>query len=472
MNMTDKNIVDKIKEDELLRRIFEFAQKFACNLYLVGGAVRDLFEGKISLDRDLIIEGMTSKLFSEQLAEFLDATFIELDSENGIYRLVMRDKINFIDIADLIGDTLEDDLKRRDLTINSIAVNLKTFEIIDLNNGIKDFKKGIIRHISFENFLDDPLRFLRIFRFQAMLGFEIDKDLKDFVKKNGYLVKKSAQERITYELMKLFSGKFVDKALLEMDFCGLLEEILPIFKEVKKVPENSHHHLDLFHHSIETVRRVQILYEKSEKEVKEHLEKVDFGGFSRLAHLKLSAFLHDIGKPQTWTIIEGRHRFIKHDEIGSKLAIDILKDLKFSKKQIKYISLMIKNHIYPANVVSCENPTEKIFMRFVRKMQENSSDVILLSMADRLSARGVEITDKILNDNINGLKKLLKFYFETLEIQEPLPKLLDGKEIMKILNLSPCKKLGEIIEQLKEAQISGEILTKEDAINFVKNVTI
>ena len=145
-----------------------------------------------------------------------------------------------------------------------------------------------------------------------------------------------------------------------MDKIGLLEKLFPVIKDVKKVPPNTHHHLDLFNHSVEVVNQIQLLYESSSEDIKTHLEKKDFGGASRLGHLKLAGFLHDIGKFSTWTIEEnGRHRFIKHDDVGAKMAQTILKNMLFSKKQIEYISNQIKLHIYPSSVLQAPNLSEK-----------------------------------------------------------------------------------------------------------------
>ena len=214
---------------------------------------------------------------------------------------------------------------------------------------------------------------------------------------------------------------------------------------------------------------MQNLYNSASDEVKEHLDKIDFGGFSRLAHLKLAAFMHDIGKFSTWTIEEGKHRFIKHDDVGAKLAIKFLKNLHLSNKQIDYISMMIKYHIYPSHVMNSPQITEKIMMRFVRKMGDNSIDDIILAQADRLSARGPEITDAIVENNITYLNMLLRFYLETRETLKPLPKLLTGNDVMQLLNIKPSRELGEIIDALHEAQLSGDVLTKNHAIEFVKN---
>lgn len=463
-------IIKKIQNDKIINLIKKHSQN--AEIYLVGGALRDFYLDNENFDKDIIVNKTEAKTFAQKLANSLKATFIQLDEENKIYRLILKDKINCIDIANPIGETIEEDLKRRDLTINSIAINLNTLEMIDINNGINDLKAKKIRHISEKNFIDDPLRLLRVYRFQSLLGFNLDKELIKIVAKHASKIHKSALERINYELLKLFSGNYSAKTLEEMDKAGLLAEILPMSIDLKKVPPNLHHHLNLFSHSIEVVEQIQEIYEKSDSEVKKHLQKIDFGGSTRLAHLKFAGFLHDIGKPDTWTIEEdtGKHRFIKHDDIGSKMSVNFLKKHKFSKKQTDYIAKMIKYHIYPSHVVSAPEINDKIYMRFIRKMENEVIDVIILAMADRLSARGIEITDEIVKKNIDNLKLLLDFYLSIKDTLKPLPKLLSGEEIMEILNIKPSKELGEIIKSLKEAQLSSEITTKDDAINFIRKM--
>ena len=179
-----------------------------------------------------------------------------------------------------------------------------------------------------------------------------------------------------------------------------------------------------------------------------------------------------MGKFSTWTIDKdtGRHRFIKHDDAGAKLVKPILKNLCFSNKQITYISEMIKNHIYPSQLMTSQDVNEKAMTRYLRKLEDNVIDNIILAKADRLSARGEVITDEIIESNIRNLDKLLEFYFSSLETLAPLPKLLDGNDVMQILNIKPSPKLGEILNTLHEAQLNGEVNTKEEAVAYIKNL--
>lgn len=459
-------IINKIKNDELLNIIIK---NFDEEIYLVGGSVRDFLMDKASYDRDLIVCGVEARDFSIRLAEFFDAVFVPLDEENKIYRVVLPDKINYFDITNPLENSIEKDLARRDLTINAIAVNLKTAEVIDLFGGIEDIKNKRLNSISEQNILDDPLRILRAFRFMSVLGFELSEELSGQIQKHITLISKPAVERVNYELMKLFGGKFAIDALVGFDKAGGLELIFPFVKELKQVPPNTHHHLDLFHHSLETMRQIQMLYEESCTEVTSHLEEIVFGAHPRLSFLKFAAFIHDIGKFSTWTIEEetGRHRFIKHEDIGARLAVPYLKKMNFSNKQIDYITCLIKNHMYPSQVIAAPELNEKVMMRFVRKMEDNAIDVILLAMADRFSARGAFVTDEMVNENISGLNKLLNFYLSVKDTLEPLPKLLSGNDIMQLLNIPPSPVLGKIISELHDAQLSGDVMTKDQAVNFV-----
>lgn len=432
-------------QDSLIEKIKPYIKNY--DSYLVGGYLRDLLSGEISPDRDIAIKCDNLAKLTKKIADELNGSFVELDPINEIYRVVFGD--DYIDFAKLLNNNLDDDIKRRDFTINAITYDINNEKFVDITGGKKDFEEKIIRTYKISNLFDDPLRTLRAIRFQAKLGFRIDDEIINFIKENNSLILNVAPERIHQELIKTFEGKFLIDALFSMDETGLLDVIFPFFKDIKKIPSNSHHHLDLFHHLIETTGNIRI----------------------NKPELKLAAFIHDLAKPDCWTIEPetGRHRFIGHDELGAKKVVPFLKKLKFSNKEIEYISKMVQFHIYPSALMKDENVTERAIIRFIRKIGDDTLDLLELARADRLSARGPAVSDEMIEVNLSNLEKLKEKYFEISPKLKEMPKLVDGNEIMQILNLKPSPKLKEIIDEIKELQLEGKINTKEDAINFLKN---
>lgn len=432
-------------QDSLIEKIKPYIKNY--DSYLVGGYLRDLLSGEISPDRDIAIKCDNLAKLTKKIADELNGSFVELDPVNEIYRVVFGD--DYIDFAKLLNNNLIDDIKRRDFTINAITYDINNEKFVDITGGKKDFEEKIIRTYKISNLSDDPLRTLRAIRFQAKLGFRIDDEIINFIKENNSLILNVAPERIHQELIKTFEGKFLIDALFSMDETGLLDVIFPFFKDIKKIPPNSHHHLDLFHHLIETTGNIRI----------------------NKPELKLAAFIHDLAKPDCWTIEKdtGRHRFIGHDELGAKKVVPFLKKLKFSNKEIEYISKMVQFHIYPSALMKDENVTERAIIRFIRKIGDDTLDLLELARADRLSARGPAVSDEMIEVNLSNLEKLKEKYFEISPKLKEMPKLVDGNEIMQILNLKPSPKLKEIIDEIKELQLEGKINTKEDAINFLKN---
>lgn len=461
-------IENKIKNDEFINLIKPYVKDYDC--YLVGGYIRDLFFDEISHDRDLIVKSDYAEKIAKNIAANTNSHFIELDSVNKIYRVVMPDKLNYFDISAMLDDDLQKDINRRDLTINAMVYDINAEKFIEKNQApFEDFSNKILRTFDLQNFIDDPLRMLRVYRFAAKYDFDIDENITNFIKNNYKLINNPAKERVNTEIMKLFEGKYSHTALLKMDETGLLTEIFPVMKEVKTIPPNTHHHLDLFHHLVETVNQIEKNYANSDKLTKKTFDSMEFGNFSRKSFLKLAGFLHDIGKPDTWTIDEdtGRHRFIKHDDVGSKKVVPVLKSLKFSKKQIAYVQNMIKFHIYPAALVWQEEVGSKARLRFYRKMYPYFADVIVLSMSDRLSALGKDVTIEMVVKNLSDLSILLQECYDFGDTQAKPKPFLSGKDIMDITKLPQSKELGDIVKKLYQMQLDGEILTKEDAVSFL-----
>lgn len=439
--------------------------------YLVGGFVRDYFMNKISFDCDIAVSCNNVGNFVKNIADKIGATFVPLHEDFEIFRIVLSDKKNYFDFAKIEGKDILEDLSRRDLTINAIAYDINKNKFLDPYEGIEDIKKKVIKVFSEKNIIDDPLRIMRVFRFASTLEFKIEPQTIEIIKKYHSLVKKTAKERVTYELVKMFGGKGVSNIILKMDETNVLEEIFPYFKEIKKIPNNSHHHLDLFNHLTESVNQIEKIISEQNQEVKNYFDE-NFGSDKRISYLKLSAFLHDWGKPSTWVIEPdtGRHRFIGHDNVGAEMIKPVLKDLKFSQKQIEYISDMIKYHIYPSQLVSDPNLSEKAKLRFYNKLKDNVIDLIMIAHADRNSALGPMVTKEMVENNKKGLESLLDDYFVERKRLKDLTPLLNGREIMKILDMPQGKELGDIVRALYKAQIEKLISTKDEAIEFVKKL--
>jgi len=465
-----------IHEDETNKKLLELCEEGA-ELFLVGGYIRDILSGKECFDKDYAVKGESAINFARKVAEAFDGYFVLLDEEHDIARVVMPDKKNTLDFARCVGQDIFTDLKNRDYTINAIACKLEKNRsvLIDPLNGLEDLNKKIIRAIGEKNILDDPLRVLRAYRLAAQSGFLIEDETLKLIEKHKSLITMVSIERVTQELIKLFESDFAGENLFLMSDSGFLDEIFPELSVQRKIPPNLHHHLGLLEHSIESVKQLENETTNFPDWAKEHLYREFSSGIKAISLLKLAALLHDLGKPSTWQIDEeGRHRFIKHEEVGSEMVLSVLKRLKFSKSNMKYIAKLIKYHMYPSQLLNegLENLSEKALMRMYRKIRNDMPDLIILAMADRLSAKGSEITDEIVEKNIQGLYFLLEKYKKLQEEITIIPKLIDGNEVMEILKISPSPLLGKILKDLNEAQISGDVNTKEEALAFIKSYQI
>jgi tRNA nucleotidyltransferase/poly(A) polymerase len=182
--------------------------------------------------------------------------------------------------------------------------------------------------------------------------------------------------------------------------------------------------------------------------------------------------LHDAGKPATWTIDEnGRHRFIKHDEVGAEQVFELLKRLKFSKNAISYMTALIRHHLYPSQLIreGLDRISDKALMRFFRRITDNTPDLLLLALCDRLSARGPNITPEMIEKNMLGTQILLEKYETAGQEAIDLPRLVGGNDVMELLGIPRCPKVGKVLGALKEAQIAGDINTRDEALEFIKN---
>lgn len=461
----------------MVRQVRQLAEAQGGTAHLVGGAVRDwLLTGELPLDLDFTLLNCRAAELAKTLADTQGGHLVPLDWDFGIHRVVFDDGLN-IDLADALNNELQTDLARRDLTINALAMDLNTGELIDHCQGQADLENRVIRMVSEFNLLDDPLRMLRVFRIAATLQdlsqtnetekspVQFDEATLAVVRKHGAELWKSAAERISYELFRLLSVEQCFPALKAMADCRLLEAIIPELTPMRAIGSSGFHHLGLFDHTMELVRQSEILFDECPAKAQEWLRQPFSPAVTRLGLVKLACLLHDIGKPDTMGTREDpvhgqRLTFYGHEELGAEMAEPLLKKLKMSNEVRAYLKKLIRWHLYPCQF-GPQSPRKSV-LKFYRRMGEETLDVLLLALSDRHSACGDWINEEEMTESHQAHLWLMANY-EAEEKTLQLPRLLNGNDVMRILSIAPGPHLKEKLDALQEAQQLHEVSTREEA---------
>lgn len=464
-------------------------------IYLVGGAVRDLFLSRLSPDFDFALPSGGISL-SRKIANALKADFVPLDDERDTGRVIVQENESriFLDFATYRGKNLEEDLRARDFTINAIAYNLQDDTLIDPADGVKDIHAKIIRACSANSFTDDPVRILRAVRQAASFDFTIDKQTREWMNQAHPLIRSISVERIRDEIFKILSGKRVSESVKALDMLGVISELMPELLKMKGVEQTSPHVFEVWIHTLAVLEYLEKilfnLYEETPKnEFAEALQN-QLGKFREpitkhfssslnidrphRSILFFSALYHDVCKPDTKTIEEnGRIRFFNHDVQGAEVADERARSFNLSNDEVDRIHVIIKNHMRIHSFTSRlenhnEYPTRKAIYRFFRDAGKAGIDLIFLALADMRGTRHKELTLKSWNIYLEISRILLENYLEKPEETVSPPRLIDGNELMKELNLTPSKLIGELLESIRENQAEGNIQTREQALEFAK----
>jgi len=375
---------------------------------------------------------------------------------------------------------------RRDFTINAMAVDLNRIVeqtvIIDPYNGQSDIKQKTIRATGDNVFTKDPVRLIRAIRFAAELGFNIDHKTRILIKRDAHLVASVAGERICDEFCATIATGHAYSALKLMDELGLIDPLFPELKACKGVDQPKEHNWDVFDHSVETVAAVDKLFEDIKRgcnglseipwtdELAKHFNEEIGSGHSRMAILKIAALLHDLGKPITKGVQQdGRTRFLGHSQQGAQIAKTIMARLRFSGKESKTVQRIIAQHMRPTQLSNnWDMPTHRAIYRYYRDTEDDAFDIMLLSLADHLAARGPSLDADHWTHHIQTIKYVMLKHLQDQDVIKP-PKLIDGNDLIE-LGLEPGPEMGTILETVREAQAAGEIQSKDEAINLAKRL--
>jgi poly(A) polymerase len=471
------------KLEKLICKIQKISEGY--EVFGVGGFARDLIINRKHTDVDLAVNKDALK-YSKKLAKILNAVFVVLDKEKEIYRLILKNEIVAnIDISLLDGKTILDDLKKRDFTINAAAFNIDNFSNFKKNlifaddKCIKDLKSKTINVVSQKTFKQDPLRMLRAFRFAAELNFNISQNTLKQIKTFAPLIKKTASERIKAEFFRILNVKDSAPLIKQMDKSALLGEIFTEIVKMKKAPKKFYYHKGgLFEHSLETFEAAEKIlsnlkkyFPKSYDDLEKHFDQnSDFSEYvSRKGLLKLAALFHDNAKPETAKKIDGRIRFLDHEEIGAKKIQKIMETLRAGKNDTAFICSLVINHMRPSNLTKNNVVTKRAQMKFFRDIADKTPEQIILSMADWHSYKPLKIhSRKELKNQEKTAQAMMFDYFE-LKKQKPLAKIIDGNIIMKEFKLKPGPWIGEMINLVLDKQNENKVKDTKSALAFIRS---
>ena len=472
--------------EQIFAAMIELMQLKSSPCYVTGGTVRDWLLGKKSKDLDITVpsDGFG---WATALAQKLGGKFVPLAEDEDTARVVWQEV--FVDFSSFRegADTIEEDLTKRDFTINSMAVsfpsNTNIFldsqdipEILDPAGGLIDLHNKVIRSTSSSVFISDPLRVLRAFRFMAIMGFAIERVTEKLISRYCNLLYLVAEERVAYEFDTIIAAPNCIETIEAMHKNGVLQELIPELYQGIRVEQPSSHHLDVFRHGLETLRHMEQVQQKPEKYFPGSGDSLHYylNGYRRIILLKWAALFHDLGKPKTHMIREDRGdriTFYNHDKEGARV-FDIIADrFKWGRDDRNFVSQFISTHMWPFHLNNAKKRTgltPKAYMRLIKTVGEEFPGLFILAMADSLAGQG--------SGKPPGMEEdLAKLYFETEEtymrkIKPVLSnRLLSGDDLIKIFGLKPGPEFREIFDNLENEQVVGKVQDREQALNWVKN---
>lgn len=438
--------------------------------YIIGGSIRDLLLDRIPTDYDIAVTENPKKI-AEKIAKNISGRLVKMGKPGQmIIRVVSND--NIIDIKSLNGSFIEDDLKKRDFTINAMAYDLSSGEIIDCLGGLEDLAEKKIRMVSADVFKKDPIRLIRAYRIGACLNFQIESQTASVISAYANLIQNSAGERIRGEIFKLLSTSRSYLYLSQMDDAGLLTAIFPDFDRLKECRQNNHHIYDVFEHTMKAYSHLETILNDPVKilpdtsiQIRQYLDE------EKTVLLKYAILLHDIGKPWSKTIDNrGKIHFYGHPRKSVDLAQKVSQKLKFSNREKRFVDVIIRNHLNPLFLFTAmqkKTLTRKGVTRFFIKCGENTPAVLLHTLADIMAKR--DTPNQANKAFIGFVTDMLRNFFNDFNSKIKEPPLITGRDLIHEFGLIPSPLFKTILNLVQEEKLTGTIKSRSEALAWVRD---
>lgn len=464
-----------LKNQPLLKSILKFARRRNVKLYIVGGYLRDIYLHRMRKNPDIDFALQKGSInFAKSLSRYIKSGFVVLDKEHGCARLVKRikDRTYTLDFADFRGRTLEDDLFKRDFTINTLALDLgKDGELRDYHGGLADLKSRRIKLINERSFDEDPLRIMRAFSLASVFGFKIDADTVRLIKLRKNKLKNVSFERIRDELFKILENKDSVSFIERLDKLNILNIIIPEIEFMRGVDQGPYHHLDIWQHSLETLKQLEGLIKETSRnrDIRGYLTEEISSGRTRGKLIKLAALLHDIGKPKSMRRENGKIKFHGHERIGIDITGDIMTRLRLSNDEMGALKKIILFHLRPGYLADIEEVTRRATFRYFRDTGPEAVSTLLISIADQRATKGRLTTNESRGRHEEVCFRLIRECFRKKK-QKKLPRLISGDDLIKRFKLEPSPLIGKVLLEIEELQAIGKIKTKEKALRIAEEI--
>lgn len=443
--------------------------------WIVGGAVRDAALGREVADLDLAVAGdpgAAARAIGKELGEHA----FELSAEFGTWRVVARGNGWQIDVTALRGGSIEADLGERDFTVGAVAVPLEGGGPIDPFEGLTDLAEKRLRAVSEQSFLADPLRLLRAPRLAAELDLEIEPRTADLARAAAAKAGDPAGERQLTELRQLMGGPDPLRGLALLGELGVEGAVLPELEQLRGVEQGPNHHLDVYDHTIAVLEHTLEVEADLERfageranEVKELLEEPLADEMDRRTALRFGALFHDIAKPATKAEFNGFVGFKGHDEVGAEVIGSICGRLRASRKLTQHLQALARHHLRLGFLIAEMPLSPRRVHAYLRATDPVTVDVTLLTVADRLSARGAGpiASPEMVAAHLQLAQEMVAAGLDWRRDGPPAP-LLRGDEITAELGIEPGPELGSALAELEAAQYAGEVTDREGALRHLR----
>jgi poly(A) polymerase len=436
--------------------------------WIVGGALRDELLGREITDIDIAVEGDPEAAARERAAEVRGPVF-RLSEAFGAWRVVDRRSGRVYDYAPLQGATIEEDLRKRDFTVNAMARPAEGGELVDPLGGRADIESRTLRVIGPESYENDPLRPLRLARFAAELGLRPDAETKRLTSEAAPRVTEASGERIFAELRRLVLAPGAVQGLALADRLGLLHAVLPELAALHDIEQSHYHHKDVYGHTLEVLERLIELEVEVEGELREVLHEPLADELTRGQALRFGALLHDIGKPATHDVREdGRVTFMGHDRLGEEMVRQVCRRLRTSERLSRFLQGITRHHLVLGFLVHDRPLDRRAIYRYLKRTSPVEVEVTLLSCADRLATRGKN-ADRAIDNHMELAKELMPAALEWRRQGPPrLP--LRGDELAEEIGIVPGPELGRVLAQLEEAAYAGDVTSRDQAVEIARRL--